>query len=283
MKREIESNNAISSSQPKLAPNTSWSNIYDLVKKYPFNGLIDITLDKETQFTVLCMNDDAIALQYFWTNGAFTEPQSLKCWRVLAGSSKLTIDVGAYTGLYSLIAASLTRSPIYSYEPISFIYSRLATNAMLNKYANIKFRNLAVSNKSETIKIGLRFGPRLFSSGSSIMEAELKKAEFTQPVNSITLDSEHQTDHVELIKIDVENAEILVLEGAKNLLAEHKPVLLIETNSETHARVVLLLDEIGYSHYPIEASGDAFNYLFYCEGSKLYPSICTLRESRIIS
>lgn len=270
MKADIEKSNELSLSQPRLSATAAWGEIYEYVKAYPYYGLIDVLFDQETKFTVLCLNDDVIALRYLWSGGAFTEPKSLEYWKVLAKSSEFTIDVGAYTGFYSLVAASLTRKPIYSYEPISFIYARLAANAKLNGYANLKFENKAISNKSDTIKIGLRFGPRLFSSGSSITEIALKKAAATQSIDAVTLDSQHSKDPVELIKVDVESAEMLVLEGAKDILSNHKPVLLMETNKRTHADIVSYLGGFGYRYQPVEASGGAFNHLFYCKESNLY-------------
>ncbi|MEL0439188.1 FkbM family methyltransferase [Phycobacter sp. K97] len=280
MKAEIENGNALSVSQPRLSATASWAEIYEQVKKFPYNGLIDIRFDEETQFVVLCMNDDVISLRYLWTDGTFTEPESLDCWKALAKKSAFTIDVGAYTGFYSLIAASLNRNPVYAYEPISFIHARLATNAMLNNFANLKFENKAVSNKSETIRIALRFGPRLFSSGSSITEEALERAAAALAVDAITLDSQHANDPVELIKIDVESAEMMVLEGAKDILSAKKPVLMMETGKGTHADVVSFLEKMGYSCHPIEASGGAFNYLFYCEDSKLYPEVSSIIAGR---
>lgn len=49
-----------------------------------------------------------------------------------------------------------------------------------------------------------------------------------------------------LIKIDVEGAEVDVLKGAKRLLTEYKPVVYLETASNTHPECENLLRSAGY-------------------------------------
>ena len=273
MKREIEDANRLSLEQPRVSKDSEWGEIYQWVKKYPYNGLIDINFGDDVKFTVLCLNDDAIALQYLWSGGSLSEPISFEIWKILAKNSRCTLDVGAYTGFYSLIASCVSKSKVYSYEPVSFIYARLASNAMLNGFSQIKFENIAVSNNIGALDIGIRFGPKIFSSGSSIVEDQLQKAPILQSTRTDTLDARHKKDAVDLIKIDVEGAETMVLEGMQEILAYQRPVLLLETRQATYGACSEMLHSHGYEALFVETSGGAKNHIFYHKQSHLYNEI----------
>ena len=71
-------------------------------------------------------------------------------------------------------------------------------------------------------------------------------------------------DHVDFIKVDVEGAEIEVLQGATGLLTKHKPRLMIEVHCETVPgfnvdlkAVTKFLDslDVGYQYEPVKLSG----------------------------
>jgi len=65
---------------------------------------------------------------------------------------------------------------------------------------------------------------------------------------------------VDVIKIDVEGAEIEVLKGAKNLLESDKPILIIEVLNDINLlRVKNMLKRYGYKIMHIENR----NFLFY--------------------
>jgi hypothetical protein len=49
------------------------------------------------------------------------------------------------------------------------------------------------------------------------------------------------------IKIDVEGAEFEVLQGARNLLSQHRPILFLDTHQrEAHKKAIQLLSDLGY-------------------------------------
>ena len=67
-------------------------------------------------------------------------------------------------------------------------------------------------------------------------------------VPTITLDSLLDTLlPPTFVKIDVEGAEVMVLEGATRLLAEVRPVLYLETGAATHAACEKMLTDAGYA------------------------------------
>lgn len=276
-KLDIEKRNEIAKGQPKFSPGTAWETIWRTAKEFPFKGLIDIEISNESNFVVLSLNDDAMAIQYFWTGGEITEPKSFSIWSKLAGHAQHIVDVGAYTGYYSLAAATISKANITAYEPVSFIYARLSANVMLNNLSKIKFVNAAVSqNNNEVASIGINFGPAIFTSGAKLIPEGENRRMIMQPTRCVTLDAEHINDPVDLIKIDVEGAEVDVLEGAIQLLNQRHPVLLLETRPSTHEKVVSLLSHLNYEVEFIESASGADNYLCWHKSSNLLSVVKSL-------
>jgi hypothetical protein len=66
-------------------------------------------------------------------------------------------------------------------------------------------------------------------------------------VPTSTLDAEvahHGLEHVDLVKCDVEGAELLVLAGARRVLREHRPVVLLEADDLHQAREDARADDV---------------------------------------
>jgi len=66
-----------------------------------------------------------------------------------------------------------------------------------------------------------------------------------------------------LIKIDVEGAEFLVLEGVRRCIERHRPTLVIEAHADEHGRfdterLHAYLEDYGYVYYRRDKT-------YYCE------------------
>ena len=57
---------------------------------------------------------------------------------------------------------------------------------------------------------------------------------------------------VSFIKLDVEGHELQVLEGARDVLTNHLPTLLVELIDYEESKVPLFLKDLGYTMDPIE-------------------------------
>lgn len=86
-------------------------------------------------------------------------------------------------------------------------------------------------------------------------------------VPAVSLDAlldEHPGKRVSLVKIDVQGAEMMVLAGARRMLAEHAPALFVEVDegalahfgASAHA-LVSLLEGCGYRMHELARDGDA--------------------------
>ena len=151
--------------------------------------------------------------------GSF-EPASLEAWAKMVKSGKTAVDVGAYTGLFS-ISAALLGADVVAIEPIKRLVDRLLQNARING-VKLSLHQVAASDTEGQGSIA--HNPAVaFSAGASI----IRKKGPREPVKLATLDSLGLVD-VAAIKIDVERNEAAVLRGARKTLEKWRPSLLVE-------------------------------------------------------
>lgn len=181
----------------------------------------------------------------------FDEGVSLNIWAELIKNSEpgsLFLDVGAYTGIYSLAAASIRPDiKCVAFEPSTITFGRLAKNILLNGFdTRVIPANLAVASQSSHIRFPHRFGIYSLCSGES---SESKEYDHTQPAVTMPLDdllndtiAQPYLDsmstpvwpykRIVAMKVDVEGVEIDVLMGARKLIAEHSPAIIAEYLSD---------------------------------------------------
>lgn len=146
----------------------------------------------------------------------------------------ITIDVGAWNGVYTLFLSKLVgkEGKVYSFEPDPIVMRILKTNIKFNKIKNTKLENLAVSNsegkeifyildEGGTSKSYVKNAPD--SNRFGIITKELLR-------NITTLDNYCLKNNIipNGIKIDVEGLEGLVIKGARRIMEQYKPWILLE-------------------------------------------------------
>lgn len=164
-------------------------------------------------------------------------------WKQLLSPGDLFIDVGANVGTYSLWAGDLG-AEVLAIEPGPSAIERLRRNIGLNDFA-ITVIEAAATNRSGTVRIDPT-QDTIAHVGTGEYEAR-----------AVTLDSIIGGRLVTGVKIDVEGAERLVLEGAREALGDQRiRCLQLEWNSasveyygEQRSLVADLLDEFGYRLY----------------------------------
>lgn len=146
------------------------------------------------------------------------------------------LDIGANVGYFSRLASEIVTESgnVYSFEAESFNYDALCKNTIHQK--NVISFHFAVSDKPKFIT----FFESSHSSSHSIFKSSknLNGSQFLVP--SMTLDYFWHTyldqSVIHLIKIDVEGAELLVVEGMKKLLSENKVKAII---IEFHPKIIM--------------------------------------------
>jgi FkbM family methyltransferase len=139
-------------------------------------------------------------------------------------------DIGANVGYFTLVAATAMqdRGQIVAFEPGNNAYARLVENLSLNPHGNIKAFQVAVSDREgEAV---LHVLGDIADSSASLYPASQAGAQ-TEVCRTVALDHFRREENLsapDLIKLDVEGAELAVLQGARELLAATPPLLLVE-------------------------------------------------------
>lgn len=148
------------------------------------------------------------------------------------------LDIGAYTGIYSLFAANYGwKAHVHAFEPHPDVSRRLGDNASLllsnihlyRPLNTLSCHYFALGSETGTANFEIT-GGSVLPSGSSLA-AHPDKA----PLKTVTVDVKKLNDvdltygaPVKLVKIDVERHELAVLQGMTYCLQWSKPVLFIE-------------------------------------------------------
>lgn len=183
------------------------------------------------------------------------EKISLSTWIKLCERSKYIFDVGANTGIYSLVAKSVNpTSHVHSFEPVKRVYEKLVSNNCLNRY-DIDCRQIAVSHyDGEGIIYDLPT-EHIYSVTINKNLTNSRLSAVVQPttVKTTRLDTYIDSsglEHVDLLKIDVESHEPEVLEGMGVYLGRMKPTILLEVwNDEVGTKIENLLSGYGYRYF----------------------------------
>lgn len=158
------------------------------------------------------------------------ERETVELLQHIIDPGMVIIDAGAHIGQYTILFSELVTKVgrVYSFEPDPDTFKQLVENIELNAVANVDANNIALSDftgsgtlfLAENTNIGgnsLR--PQQSFAGSKIDTKVMKLDEFA---------SNARLNRLDLIKADIEGAELLLLEGGKSVIMHFKPMLILE-------------------------------------------------------
>lgn len=142
-------------------------------------------------------------------------------------------DVGANVGFLTVLGARLVgpSGTVYAFEPVPANAGFVRRNAQANGFAQVHVIEKAVSNRLGAGELTLA----RYSGGSALASAEPPPdADGTLPVELVTIDDlvgRELLKPPDVVKIDVEGAELEVLEGMATTAATHRPVVIVEVDA----------------------------------------------------
>lgn len=236
---------------------TVWTPPKGIYQHLHFEGVLNINADKSNSFKIQHYGYQ-IENELFWEgvkNG--WEKLSFKLWIEMCKTSSVIFDIGANTGVYSLIAKSLNpNSLVYAFEPVDFVFDKLTHNNKLNNF-DINCIELACSDFFGEAKIFIPQGAEMITSvtiNKSLLDSKTVADE--KKIKTIRLDEfieQKGITQIDLMKIDVETHEPEVLEGMGKYLKLFKPTMLIEIlNNEVGEKVERILDGLEYLYFDID-------------------------------
>jgi len=219
-----------------------------------FKGIINVCFENY-QFKI---NHYGYQLEneLFWkglTNG--WEKVSMQLWIELSKSSSVILDIGANTGVYSLVSKSINnKAEVFAFEPVKRVFEKLDNNNKLNQF-NIKLFEYALSNNDGEAIIYDMPTDHVYSVAVNKNIADVDNPIVTkiQTKKLSTFIKEQKITHIDLIKLDVETHEPEVLEGMEEYLQKFKSTWLIEIlNDEVASKIQQLIKDMDYLYFDID-------------------------------
>ncbi|MEE9373029.1 MAG: FkbM family methyltransferase [Saprospiraceae bacterium] len=252
----------------------------------PITGNSVILIPGLPAFIMFSTNDDVVVKELFWTEFTGWEFISLLLWNYMTlKSSGHVLDIGSYSGIYSLIAALNHENEVYAFDIQKVCVDRVNKNRDANNFSNITSHHKGLTDKNgETIYHYNQEDNFLTSIAS------LKKRKAHDSTQKVTIEKGDDAlknliheGKITNIKIDVEDLEKQTLKGLKNTIELHNPNLLIEILHITEVRKVKKLLPKNYHCYRIQETSSTIlpfhkwipnrkigrNYLFTTDKSLL--------------
>jgi FkbM family methyltransferase len=178
--------------------------------------------------------------------GGTYEPEQTRLFEERLRAGDTVLDVGAHVGYYTLLSSVLVGpgGSVWAFEPNPQNAGFLRRHAQVNGCANVRVTEAAVSDEAGRARFdfGTGSGTGRLAGGGALEVATVRLDDFVR---------EHGIAPA-AVKIDVEGGELRVLEGARDTLAAHRPVLFLSTHgAEVHRACMALLREAGYAFRPI--------------------------------
>ncbi len=253
-----------------------WKPSEPVYRHLHFKGIINVKVDENRSFKMV-HHGFWVENEIFWSglNGNW-ERDSLALWMKLCVHADVIFDIGANTGIYSLLAKTIKpTSKVYAFEPVERVFSKLEQNITLNKFDIVPVQK-AASDADGTAIIRDMNTEHTYSVTVNAIKEEGDGRDVETVIQIIKLDSfirENNITKVDLLKIDVETHEPEVMEGFKEFLFRFRPAILIEIlNIEVGDRINKVMEGSGYWYYNINEQGgvkkadkitqsDFYNYL----------------------
>ena len=143
----------------------------------------------------------------------------------------LYIDIGANIGTTALpVALHNHEIEVHAFEPNPSIFERLKINKIQNNCSNLFLHNMAVGFKKEKLPFYISQNKDTNSGLSSLSKNSDILNSKSIEVDVIKVDDffEGSKKNISLIKVDVQGFEWQVLQGARIIINNHRPIIIFE-------------------------------------------------------
>ena len=147
------------------------------------------------------------------------------------------IDVGANMGLYSLFSAKKVgeHGKVLAFEPSRREYEVVKKNVEANRLSNVTLLHLALSDKPAEVE--LLIAPSRHSGhntlGGFAYDTPLERRERVAAERLDDVVRKESLTRADVIKMDIEGAELRALRGAVETLARFRPILFVEVSDRS--------------------------------------------------
>jgi FkbM family methyltransferase len=176
------------------------------------------------------------------------------------------LDAGAHHGLYTLLASRRVgkRGRVIAFEPSPRERKRLRRHLWLNRSKNVAVESCALGDAHREAELFLVTGREDWC--NSLRAPQIDARTTTVPVELERVDGVMEKlgiTRVDFIKLDVEGAELSILQGARATLAASRPVILAEVQDlrtrpwgYAAREIIYFLERAGYKWYALTANSN---------------------------
>lgn len=177
-------------------------------------------------------------------NGLF-ESRLIDWCKQYCQKDKIVLDIGAHTGSYALSLAPYCEK-VYAFEPQKMTYYALCGGVALSNMNNIECLNIGLGSTEQVGNMTLNIVSN--DGGGSSVHNDNSNVLATEEIKIDALDN-LGISNISFIKMDVEDNEQYVLDGAKETLKKSNyPPILFECNDRAkHQGLFDIIEELTYS------------------------------------
>jgi FkbM family methyltransferase len=180
------------------------------------------------------------------------------------------MDVGANIGEITMVAARRVgaEGKVFAFEPMTSVYQHLLEHIERNSFdqvAAVKAGFAAEARRAQIFSAAGKFYDGSRNAGLGTLYHSSSRSVPAEEIELKTLDEfsrQHDLTQLDLIKIDVEGAELPVLKGGIATISRFHPYLIIEIQDQTAseagyqaADILEWLERVGYSFFKIARKG----------------------------
>lgn len=247
-------------------------------------GIINGSYVVETEFGFRMNVNHLDAIRWYIYYFRKFEPVISKAWANLLQPGDTVLDIGGNIGYHALLASHCVgpTGKVFTFEPSSRIFAAQAANIALNHATNVTAIQKAVSNMSG--HVDLHYGGDNIQGNSSIFgTGDHTDTERVECVSFDDIAALTDLSQVKLIKIDVEGAEGLVLEGMERYI-ETLPrdvVVFLEISPENAVRADALIRPFKDSGFFAKSIPNDYSPKFYRTDTPVTFSDVTFKPNTI--
>lgn len=182
----------------------------------------------------------------------------------------VVVDVGANIGEITLVAAKRigVTGRVIAFEPVDAIAQVLEENIRRNAFDNVTVVRAGLADTCGSAPIFASYGQSdtgKENHGLGSLYGGVDDGPALQTIRLTTLDAyfqEHPIHRLDLIKIDIEGAELPCLRGAAGTIERFKPLVIIEIQAQSataagyrQADILDYLTQFGYAFHKIGRNG----------------------------
>lgn len=207
-------------------------------------------------FTMLRPDQCVVAKELYWGRGrrpGLADQRALDTFAVLSDEASCVLDVGCYTGIFSLLAAHRSHCDVHAFDIVPAVADAARANVITNdleQRIRVHLLGLDAEAGSTFVAAG--------HSGSALPDFYSTDLHFADGVEVplMTLDAWASGQNLPpgrtLIKIDVEGTEHRVLAGGTSFLGERRPDLVCEILPKARTeQITEILAPLGYAFLAI--------------------------------